>query len=219
MGMSELLDQLNNTPYITKQNLGLILGKTGENLNYWVKKMINEGSLIVMKKGLFVPKYYFDVVSTANPRDKEAFLLYLANTIRQPSYVSLEYVLARYSFLAESSFAVTSITLKSTRNYTTDIGTFYYQHLKKELFYGYEIKAFRDKQIREASFAKALFDFLYLRIFSGDAEMRDYLLSTGRLNWDVVSQAQKIEFKKITQTSQSQKMQAILSILETKNIL
>ncbi|MDO8497798.1 MAG: hypothetical protein Q7S61_04605 [bacterium] len=219
MNQALFLDQIKNTPYITKQNLGLILEKTGDNLNYWVKKLVNEGTFIVIKNGLYIPKYYFDIVSAANPQEKEAYLIYLANTIRQPSYVSLEYVLAKYNFLAESSFAITSITLKSTRSYTTDIGTFYYQHLKKELFYKYKIEAFRDKQIREASFAKALFDFLYLRSFDSQTEMRDYLLSTGRLNWDIVSKAQKSEFAEIIKTSQSQKMQSLLSILESVNIL
>lgn len=219
MEETTVLDQLKSTPYITKQNLGLVLGKTGENLNYWVKKMINEGNLIVIKKGFFVPRYYFDIVSGATSQEKEAYLLYLANIVRQPSYVSLEYVLSKYNFLAEASFAVTSITLKSTRSYSTDIGTFYYQHLKRQLFYGYKIKTFRDKQIREASFAKALFDFLYLRTFTSDAELKDYLLVSGRLNWEVVSEAQKIELNEIAQTAKSAKMQLILSILEKAKIL
>lgn len=217
--MTKILDQIKNTPYITKQNLGLILGKTDYNLKYWVKKLVKEGSLIVIKNGFYVPKYFFDIVNASNIQEKENYLLYLANTIRQPSYVSLEYVLAKYNFLAESSFAITSITIKSTRSYTTPIGTFYYQHLKRELFYGYEIKTFRDKQIREASFAKALFDFLYLRSFGSLGEMKEYLLSTGRLNWDVVNEAQKKDFKDIVQTSQSRKMKSLYSILNTENIL
>lgn len=212
-----MLDQFKDTPYITKQNLGLLLGKTDRNLDYWVSKMVKNSNLLVIKKGLYVPKYYFDIISAANPQEKEAFFIYLANIIRQPSYVSLEYVLSKYNFLAEATFAITSITLKSTRSYTTDIGTFYYQHLKKELFYGYTIKTFRDKQIREASFAKALFDFLYLRTFSSDTEMKDYLLSTGRLNWELISTAQKKEFKEIVQISKSSKMQSILFILEKEN--
>lgn len=54
------------------------------------------------------------------------------------SYVSLEYVLAKYGFLAESVFAITSITLKTTREYDSEIGDFYYKNIKETLFSGYE---------------------------------------------------------------------------------
>src|SRR3989344_974189 len=137
-------DLIKNTPYITKQNLGLVLGKSAENLKYWIRKMTQDGTLIPIKNGFFIPKYYYDIVGAVSLNEKEQYLLYLANNIRQPSYISLEYVLSKYGFLAESTFAITSITLKSTRSFSTPIGTFYYQHLKKELFNGYEIRLFRE---------------------------------------------------------------------------
>src|SRR3989338_5216419 len=95
------IDQIKNFPYITKQNLGLFLGKSAENLKYWIRKMTQEGTLIPIKNNFFIPK---------------------------------------------TTLAITSNTIKSTRNFFTPIGTFYYQNLKKELFSGYEIKSFRDKQ-------------------------------------------------------------------------
>ena len=213
------IDQIKNFPYITKQNLGLVLGKSAENLKYWIREMTQEGTLIPIKNGFFIPKYYYDIVSAVSSSEKEKYLLYLANGIRQPSYVSLEYVLSKYGFLAESTFAITSITLKSTRNFFTPIGTFYYQNLKKELFSGYEIKSFRDKQLREATFAKALFDYLYLRKFSSKAEMKEYLLNSGRLNWDSFREIDKKEFKEIVKGAGSTKLNTIVLILEKAKIL
>lgn len=219
MNQTAFQEKIKTIPYITKQNLGLLLGKKEESLNYWVKKMVKEGTLILIKKGLYIPRYYYDIVSAVGLNEKEQYLVYLANSIRQPSYISLEYVLSKQGFLPETAFAITSITLKSTRSYATDVGTFYYQNIKRDLFFGYKIQKFKDKQIREASLAKALFDLLYLRSFTNALEMKEYLLSTGRLNWGVMSQGQKIEFTDIIRLSQSKKMQSILSILKDSNIL
>lgn len=211
---------LKNTPYFTKQNLGLALQKEGENLNYWIKKLITEGILLAIKKGFYISSYYLDLVSQ-NPVEVEAYLEYLANLLRRPSYVSLEYVLAKENFLAEGAFALTSVTIKSSRVYKSPIGNFIYKNLKESLFAGYQSKDFKDKKIKIASLPKALFDYLYLKKTAGSSKtaLKKYLFKEARFNWDTLSIDQKKEFVKLIKTASSKKMQRILTILQEAKIL
>lgn len=214
-----LLDQLKNIPYISKQNLGLILGKKQQSLNYWVKKLIADKSLITLKKGLYISKYYYDIISSTENSEKEKYLIYLANNIRFPSYVSLEYVLSKNGFIVEVPFTITSITIKSTRDYVTDIGTFYYKNIKGDLFYGYDTTPFKDKQIREASLSKALFDFLYIKSFRNEVEIENYLTFSSRFNWGVFESKYKKEFIEIIKKSKSNKMQKILNVIQKYELI
>jgi len=216
MSTKNTIINFKNVPYITKQNLSLFLGKTNYNLDYWSKKLVNEGALIPLKNGLYAPRYYYDLVSQS-PNEKEKYVEFLANTIRGPSYVSLEYVLSKNNFLAESVFSISSVTLKSTRTYNTDIAKFIYKNMRQDLFYGYYYENFKDKQIKIASVAKALFDFFYLMTI--ESNIKEYLLNNSRFNWDTLSTAQKKEFEEMAVSSQSHKMLTILKILKQEKIL
>lgn len=218
MNRAVFLEKIKNIPFITKQNIALLLEQRGANLDYWTKTLVEEGLLISLKQGFYVPKYYYDLVSES-PARKEQYLMYLANNLRSPSYVSLEYVLSKNNMIAESTFAITSITLKSTRSYQTPIGAFIYRNVQRELYFGYRLLKFQDKEIREASRAKALCDYLYLRAMGTPEEMKQYLLETSRLNWNVLDRNDKKEFKKTIAVSDSRKMSAIEAILENADIL
>ena len=196
-----------------------MLQKKDDVLDYWIKKLVVDKTLIPLKKGLYISKYYYDIVCAQDSLEKEKYLLYLANVIRFPSYISLEYILSKNSFIPETSFAITSITVKSTRNYTTDIGKFYYKNIKQDLFYGYNTTPFKDKQIWEASLAKALFDFLYIKPFKNSNEMKNYLTISGRFNWKIFDIADKNELVEIITQSQSNKMQRVLTIIKKNNLL
>lgn len=148
-------------PYITKQNLALLLDKKKDATDYWVKKLVKEGVLIKLKNGFYASRYYVDLVSQ-NPEDKTKYLEYLANVLRSPSYVSLEYVLSKNNVTAEAVFALTSVTTKSTRTYKTALGTFTYRKINPQMFGGYVSVPWRDKQVREATAKKALAELRYL---------------------------------------------------------
>ena len=130
-----VLEVLKGAPYFTKQNIGLALQKDGEDLNYWIKKLRAQKMLITLKKGMYISSYYQDMISQ-NPSDKELYLMYLANVLRSPSYVSLEFILSRYNIIPEASFAVTSITTKSSRVFSSAFSSFIYRSIKEELFFG-----------------------------------------------------------------------------------
>ncbi|MBI3384573.1 hypothetical protein HY030_00040, partial [Candidatus Gottesmanbacteria bacterium] len=78
MNILKLNNFLKQAPYLTKQNLALALSQEGENLNYWIKKLLKERQLISLKKGLYVFSYFVDMVSQ-DPKNKEMYFAYIAN--------------------------------------------------------------------------------------------------------------------------------------------
>ncbi|KKR10025.1 MAG: hypothetical protein UT39_C0024G0004 [Candidatus Woesebacteria bacterium GW2011_GWA1_39_21] len=175
-------------PYFNKITLGEILGKEGENLNYWIKKLLKNGEIIALKKGLYVSRLY--LLSLAkNPDLREKYLEYLANIIRFPSYISLEYALSKFGVIPEGVYAITSITTKTGRTYKSKLGSFIYKSMRDDLFGGFSVIDFENKRIKFATKAKALFDFLYFRKRGN--------MDNLRINWDQFNENDKQEFKKI----------------------
>ena len=218
MEINALINTLKQSPYYTKQNLSLALSKDGADLDYWIKKLLKEKILISLKKGFYISSYYRDLVNQ-NPEESSGYLEYLANILRWPSYVSLEYVLAKFEIIPETAFVLTSVTPKSPRVFSSEVTVFNYRNIKKELFFGYQVNNFRDKKVKVASKAKALFDYLYLKRTSVINNMKDYLLQDARINWSILSREDKDEFKSAVKISSSSKMEMIANILKKEGIL
>jgi len=192
-------------PYFNKVTLGEILGKEGENLNYWIKKLLKKGEIIALKKGLYVSRLY--LLSLAkNPDLREKYLEYLANIIRYPSYISLEYALSRFGVIPEGVYAITSVTTKTGRVYKNNLGNFIYKSIREDLFDGFEAVDFEDKRIKFATKAKALFDLLYFR--------KPGRLEELRVNWDQFDDNDRREFKETVVKSGSDKIKKELKKLK-----
>lgn len=211
MEILKLKETLEKLAYFTKQNLNLYLNKEGESLNYWIKILINKGLLIPIKKGFYISSFYLDKVKEKS--EMEEYLEYLAGIIRYPSYISLEYALAKYGLIPESVFRITSISKKTTRKYDSQLITFSYRKIKDSLFMGFVEKKYGRQTIRIATPSKALFDYLYLKKFASDQEIEEYLLKTGRINWEALELSEKKLFSKYIGLSSSKKMNQILKIL------
>lgn len=221
MEINQVLTILRELPYFTKQNLALALGKEDEDLNYWIKKLSKQKLILPLKKGFYISTPYKDKTEIV-PSEYEKYWIYLANSLRSPSYVSLEYVLSKYNVIPEAVFAITSVTLKSSRKYMSEAGTFIYQSIKDKLFYGgYQLMVFGNTGItvKIAYLYKALFDFLYLKSFTSNEDLRNYLLNEGRLNWNVLTVEDKNKFIEISEKSGSAKMVNIVKILKKGVIL
>lgn len=220
MQLIRLITTVKQLPYFTKQNLGLALGKEGEDLNYWIKKLTKEKLITPLKKGFYVSSHYQDTM-TGNPEQSELYWMYLANVLRLPSYVSLEYVLSKYNIIPESVFSLTSVTLKSPRVYTSPKATFIYRNIKRELYGGYQLLVFGDTGliIKMAYPYKALFDFLYLKKFVSDEGTRKYVLKEGRINWGALGKQAKADFSKLAAKSGSPKMEKIAAWLKKERKL
>jgi predicted transcriptional regulator of viral defense system len=92
----------------------------------------------------------------------KGLIYFVANKIYSPSYVSLESALAFYEIIPEAVFSVTSISSLNTTKLNSSVGTLTYNHLKANLFFGYELKELNGLTIAMASAEKAILDYLYL---------------------------------------------------------
>ncbi len=217
MQMLDLQERLGKLPYYTKQNLGLALGKEQYALDYWMKELIKSKVLIPLKKGLYVSAIYLALVKERG--ETEGYLEYLAGIIRTPSYLSLEYMLAKNGIIPEAAFALTSVTRKTTRSYRSDLASFYYRNIKPQLFTGFIQNKYGKQTVNVATPAKALFDYLYLRTFINEKAMASYLLSDGRINWDSLTLNDRQMFSQFIELSDSKKMQRIEKILKVNRLL
>ncbi len=206
-------------PYVTKQNLGVLLGVSSATLDYRVRRMQKERDLIPLRAGLYVPAPSWQAAD-ATPDGRQRLLEYLSGIVRFPSYISLEYVLGRAGLIPESPFAITCVTQKTPRVYVTPIGTFVYRQIRKPgLFAGYDTESYRGLEVAIASPGKALFDALYLRPFRTAQDMTAYLLETGRFNWEALVPRDRRKFTALVHTTSIPKMERILTILHRENIL
>lgn len=206
------MEQIEKLPFFNKVTVGVALGKSGSNLDYWIKTRIKSGEIIQLKKGIFVSKMYLARIEESSGT-YEKYTEFIANVLRYPSYVSLDYVLSLYGMIPEGIYVITSITTKSSRLFSNKLGNFRYQNIKKELFLGYQESNYRGNSVRVASKAKALFDTIYLRSF-GNSSI-EYELAEGlRLNLDNFTKKDILEFRKYVDLSGSKKMKKSLKILK-----
>ncbi len=123
------------------------------NLTRWVKK----GLLIKLRNGYYTfPEYQTDTDS----------LLYIANRIYRPSYISLHTALAFYNIIPEAVVQITSVSTLKTMEFVNPFGTFSYKKIVPSLIFGYDQKPFLNiKTILFAQPEKALLDLLYFYPF------------------------------------------------------
>lgn len=154
------------------------------NIKYW----LNNSSIVSLKKGVYIlnDKYEKEI-------EKDFYLEYIANQLIQPSYLSLEYVLDKYQLLSEPVSAITSVTIKSTREISNRLSVFRYYSISPDLFQGYRVKYFSGAPIMIAEKSKAIFDYLYLRFLRNTA-INEVAVKELRINWE---NASKKEFKKV----------------------
>jgi hypothetical protein len=86
-----------------------------------ISELIRSGQLTALRRGLYVAGPEIDLPIP------DAILL--ANHLRGPSYVSLESALSYWGMIPERVFEVSSVTIKTAKNYDTPIGRFSYRHL------------------------------------------------------------------------------------------
>jgi len=197
-----------NIAIINKENFSLYLPNITQNtFNQNIKNWLKVKKIIALKKGTYIFKDFLE-----KEENKLAYLEFLANKIYQPSYLSREYVLAKYNILSESVFAFTSVSLKSSREFRNDIGLFLYSKIKKSLFCGFETLEYKNNFIQIATKAKALFDYLYFykrKIKQVDKKQIDLL----RLNLEEVKNRDWQEFEKYLEISKSKKLRKIFKYL------
>src|SRR3989344_7683405 len=114
------LTKLSNLYFFSKETLRQ-LERDDDSLNFNLKYWKKRGNLIPVKRGFYVLKDRWE-----KEINKDLFLMYLANKLYEPSYISLEYVLNKYSLLSEGVYGLTSVSTRSTNFFNNDLGRFSY---------------------------------------------------------------------------------------------
>lgn len=104
---------------LTRQVMLSLLSKY-KRPNDKINELVKKGELSTLKKGLYIPGLKMNI------RRPEPFLV--ANHLWGPSYVSMETALSYWGFIPERVYEISSITLKTSKTYKTDIGKFSYLH-------------------------------------------------------------------------------------------
>lgn len=199
MNQVKNLQKLATLSYFDKNTLSQFMEMSDNSLYSNIKRWLKKGDLIALKKGLYVTSDYIRSLKTT-----KTYSEFIANKLREPSYLSMETVLQRHNMLTEAVFGWTSVTLKSKRIYKNRLGAFVYRNIKPVLFTGFEIRNEDGFDVRVARKAKALFDFLYFKLFKIKVITPD-ILDSFRLNFDGFSKTDLKEFAGYCQLSGVQK--------------
>jgi predicted transcriptional regulator of viral defense system len=87
----------------------------------------------------------------------------LPSFLYPPCYISLESALFMHGIMDQTPHVLTCVTTNKTKTFATDLGEIQYLHVKKGLFFGYEIT----DQIPLASPEKAALDYVYIQRKNG----------------------------------------------------
>jgi predicted transcriptional regulator of viral defense system len=207
-----ILASLDSLPYFTieaiKQLLGeesVVAGTARTMLYRWVKA----GHVYRLKKGVYMTRRFFE-----RHRADADFASTISAILITQSYVSLEFILQRHGILTDVTYPVSAVTLKHTRVIESVLGTFVYRNIKESLFNGYTISDYLGVPFAQASVAKALFDFLYLRPLDERCSFPNYNLAEDlRLNLADISEIERTEFAGFVEASKSRKMEKIITNL------
>ena len=155
-----LIEELKNLPYFDKKAINQLSEqydlKKGT-VDIYISRSLMRKELIPLKKGMYITADYFN-----KNKSDISYIFYLANTLRQPSYVSSWTALQYYNLTTEIIHTIISVTPKITRSYNSKAGNFMYHSMKKDLFSDFSLVK-ENFNFFIATPAKALFDLIYFK--------------------------------------------------------
>ncbi len=169
-----------------------------------ITKLIREGVIIRVKKGLYV----FGRDFARGPYSPEI----LANLVYGPSYLSLDYALSYYGMIPERVESFTSVTSGKNRAFETPVGRFTYQSVALAYYrVGIDaIEAGDGRSFLMATREKALADKVYQGEGCSDVRSADdvqaYLLGHLRIDPASLSQLSYPRMAEITGRSRSKRL-------------
>ncbi len=167
-----------------------------------VTQLLKDKSIIRLKKGVYIfgPNYQRNLIC----------LEILANVIYSPSYVSLEYALSKYGLIPERAYAITSVSLKRSNTFKTDMGLFIYKVRTRSTYsIGInQVEVSPHGRYLIAGKEKALVDLIsQAKDIQDVKEMQDYLYENMRME---KSELRKLSQKLLYEILESYKMSDIL---------
>ena len=208
----DLLKTFEHIPYFTIVGFKQVINadesenqRVREMLSRWMKK----GHIIQLKRGVYMTRRFYEI-----HRNDASFAPAVSAILLPQSYVSLEYILQRSGVLTEVTYPITAITIKNKKKAENIIGTFMYRHIRRLLYEGFRQLDYYGVAYGEASVAKALFDFLYLRPLPRSVRTQRYHIAEElRLNVDDFSNEEIEEFAYYAEKCNTAKMDFIFENL------
>lgn len=156
--------------------------------SYFLEAYTEAGLFRRLKKGLYA-------LENSNLDEKE-----IANALYQPSYLSLEYVLAGKGIIPERTYIVSSVTTKPTRLFEVGERGFSYLKIKRSAFTGYRLNREKiegkTKCFLVAEPEKALVDYLYFVVL-GHKKINDRLVLKNLNRKKIIRYAKLFKRKKL----------------------
>lgn len=128
-----------------------------KDLRRQVREWAKKGYLLPLRRGLYIFSEEY--------RKVQPSLLFIANFLVSPSYVSLEYALDFYNLIPEKVGVITSITTRKTNAFQNCLGRFEYRCVKEELFFGFKKATDNNQEFFIALPEKTLIDYFYLNSY------------------------------------------------------
>jgi len=142
-------------PFVTDGELEGLLPGTPDSRYSKVKRLIAQGKLHHIRRGLYCLTDRMQFVTKPHPFE-------LAQLIYGPSYISLESALSFHQLIPERVYTVTSTTCKRSKEFKTPLGLFSFLHLPLENFYTeVELVTESNSHFFMAKPWKAICDFIY----------------------------------------------------------
>lgn len=172
MNYIEFKEKFNNNILLSKKEILLNFVKfDNKNLTYWQKKWY-------IKKIINNYYYFSDIKLNINK------IFFISNNIYFPSYISSYSALSYYNLIPEQVSQIVWVSTNITKIYKTNIATFKYHNIKKELFWWYDIVKNWDTTFYIADIEKTILDFFYL---NKQYKTKDDIIWL-RLNFDILNE-------------------------------
>lgn len=195
-------DKLATLPYFTLETARQISELSPPAARQLLSRWTKAGKIIRLRRGCFMPREFW--LEHKNTPD---FIALVSGIIQPHSYLTGTWILQKYGVMTEGIYSVTAATAKHTRVIRNPIATFYYTHIRGKLFTGYNETNYAGLSCREATAAKALFDYFYFKNEPATIESE-------RLNLSHWGKKMKAEFFSYITLSGSPKMRRIAKNLQ-----
>ena len=158
MKISEI-NTINNLPFFTTEFIRATFPNE-KKIGIWMQlsRLEKKGKIKRMKRGLYITEKSYEI-----NKSSEEYKRAIGCQMKNPSYVTAETILSDFDILSEGTYVYTYVTLKAGALISNIFGQYSYKRIQRPLFIGYKIKQYLGMEYYEATKAKALFDFLYLR--------------------------------------------------------
>lgn len=206
------LEKLDYLPYFTIQAVNQLIGGSMPSTRLLLTRQEKSGKIIRLKRSYYMSREFW-----LEHKNEPDFLTMVSAIIQPHSYLTGAWVLQNHGVMTEGIYLVTGATLKHTRSISNKLGNFHFFHINEKLFNGFIEKNVNGIVCREASAAKALFDWFYFRSEHPGISNKDFdLAEDERLNVEEWNTAMKTEFFRLTEKSKSPKMKRIAVNLQRK---